>query len=197
MSLQNISFPGEKIKYITPTWDEMNELAWKLSRQLIQDNKQFDRIVTLAKGGWPMARTMVDLLQLTKVASIGVKFYRGIYQKLDRPEIYQDLPESIKGENILLFDDCADSGGSLKFVKQHLEKNGSHTVTTAVLLYKPWSVIKPDYYGAQTTAWIIFPYERQETLKTLTDKWQDLPQAEVRGRLCKLLGKKIAAGTAA
>lgn len=190
MKFKVIKFPGEKTTYIAPTWDELNQLAFIISKKIIKDKKQFDRIVTLAKGGWPMTRSMVDFLEVDKVASIGVKFYgRGIYKKLDRPRIYQDLPESIKGERILLFDDVADSGGSLEFVHQYLSGQKPRSITTATLLYKPWSTFLPDYYGAATDAWIHFPYDAvQDGVNLLAKKWQKggLPQKEIEWRLVKL-----------
>ncbi|MEK7513347.1 MAG: phosphoribosyltransferase family protein [Patescibacteria group bacterium] len=190
MSLKNISFPAEDTHYICPTWDEMNDLAFKISQAIIKDKHKFDRIVTLAKGGWPLTRSMVDFLNVDKVASIGVKFYRrGIYKKLAQPEIYQDLPEPIKDENILLFDDVADSGGSLEFVKRHLEVQGSHTITTATLFYKPWSTFKPDYYGHETDAWIAFPYDAvHDGMFLLAKNWQakGLSKPTIISRLTKM-----------
>jgi len=183
-----IKFPGEDTTYITPTWDEMNQLAFEIAEKIINDKKKFDRIVTLAKGGWPMTRSMVDFLGVDQVASIGVKFYNGIYKKLDQPKIYQDIPEPIAGENILLFDDVADSGGSLEFVQKRLQQLQPKTITTATLLYKPWSTFKPDYYGAETSAWIIFPYEAVDAINALGKKWQEkkLSQKEIKDRLGKL-----------
>lgn len=190
MSLKNISFSGEDTQYICPTWNEMNELALQISKAIIKDKLQFDRIVTLAKGGWPMTRSMVDFLNVDKVASIGVKFYRhGIYKKLAKPEIYQDLPESIKDEKILLFDDVADSGGSLEFVNRHLQAQNPRTITTATLFYKPWSTFKPDYYGHKTDAWIAFPYDAvHDGMFLLAKKWQakGITKSTVISRLTKM-----------
>ncbi|MCX6816859.1 MAG: phosphoribosyltransferase [Candidatus Beckwithbacteria bacterium] len=198
MNLPNISFPGEKIKFITPTWDDMNDLAFQISQKMIQAGKKFDRIVTLAKGGWPMTRSLVDFLEVGQVASLGIKFYSGVNQRFVKPKIYQDFPVSLKGEQVLLFDDVADTGESFKFTKSHLLKNNVRSITTASLFYKPHSIFKPDFYGYKTDAWIIFPYEKVETMKFLINKWQSrhLPQSLINSRLCKLLGKKIVAGIA-
>lgn len=171
MSLTNISFAGEKINYLTPTWDEMNELAFKIAQQMLADGKKFDRIVTLAKGGWPMTRSLVDFLSIKEVASIGIKFYSGINQRLSQPEIYQDFPVSLAGEQVLLFDDVADTGESFKFTKDHLLKGNIKSLTTASLFYKPHSLFQPDYYGFETSAWIIFPYEVVEAMTFLANKW--------------------------
>jgi hypoxanthine phosphoribosyltransferase len=190
MNFKVINFPGEDTTYIAPTWNDLNDLAFVVSQKIIKDKKQFDRIVTLAKGGWPMTRSMVDFLGVGRVASIGVKFYaHGIYQKLDQPKIYQDLPEPIRRENILLFDDVADSGGSLEFVNKYLLTKKPKSITTATLLYKPWSTFKPDYFGAKTDAWIHFPYDAiQDGVKLLAKKWLEkgLGKSEVEKRLFKL-----------
>ena len=188
MNFSSISFPGETTQYITPTWDDMNNLAFTIAVAMLQAGKKFDRIVTLAKGGWPMTRTLVDFLSLSQVASLGIKFYSGVNQRFKQPEIYQDFPVSLKGERVLLFDDVADTGQSFKFTKNHLEKNGVQSITTAALFYKPHSVFKPDFYGFETAAWIIFPYEKVETMKFLINKWRSrhLTEAEISRRLVKL-----------
>ncbi len=188
MSLKNINFPGEKINYLTPTWDEINDLTFKIARQMLAAGKKFDRIVTLAKGGWPLTRSLVDFLSIKEVASIGIKFYSGINQRFPQPKIYQDFPVSMAGEQVLLFDDVVDTGESLKFTKDHLLKSNIHSLTTAALFYKPHSVFKPDYYGFETSAWIIFPYERIESMKFLINKWQSrgLSQTQISSRLVKL-----------
>jgi hypoxanthine phosphoribosyltransferase len=191
MDIKQIKFSGESITYVTPTWDQMNQLAFLIAKDILKTGKKIDRIVTLAKGGWPMTRSMVDFLQVGKVASIGVKFYKGINERLKEPRIYQDLPISVEGETVLLFDDVADSGESLKFVKKHLEKIGVKEVITATLFYKPHSTVVPDFYGAQTTAWIVFPYDVVEAINMFKDKWvkKGISLAAIKQRFLKLGAK--------
>lgn len=188
MTLDTIKFNSEEINYITPSWDKMQKLAFEMAQEMVKNGDKFDRIVTLAKGGWPMTRSLVDFLQVSKVASIGVKFYDGINEKLDKPSIYQDLPISVKGENILLFDDVADTGESLEFVMEYLKTKEVGKITTATLFYKPHSKIKPDYYGAETSDWIIFPYDVVEGIKILGAKWikQGVGESEIKNRFKEL-----------
>ncbi len=167
-----IKYKNEEFTYITPSWSDLNQLSFVIAKQIYEQEQKYDRIITLAKGGWPLTRSLVDFLQIDKVASIGVKFYQGINQRLEKPEIYQDIPVSIRGENILLFDDVADTGLSLKFTQDYLLTRGAETVATASLLYKPHSEIKPDFFGAETSAWIIFPYDVVEMINVLGNKWK-------------------------
>jgi len=172
MEFKRHNFPKDKMHYIAPSWEELDQLSLDISQQIIAQKKSFDRIVTLAKGGWPMTRSLVDYLEINEVASIGVKFYSGIGQTFDEPQIYQELPISVQGEDILLFDDVADTGSSLLFVKDHLLDGGVGDITTATLFFKPHSKIKPNFFASTTEDWIIFPYDHVEAIKVLGQKWK-------------------------
>lgn len=182
-----VSF-DESLRFIVPSWDRLNHLAFVIAQQIHKQGLVFDRLVALAKGGWSLTRSLVDFLQVAQVASIGVRFYAGMNTRLAQPEIYQDLPISVVGESVLLFDDVADTGESLQFVVEYLTKQGVAECRTASLYLKPWSKKVPDFYGAKTDAWIIFPYDAVETIKTLTLKWrkQGLDDDQIKYRLLSL-----------
>ncbi len=192
MELSTTTFSNDPIAYLAPSWDDMDRLAFLISKKIIEDGLEFDRIVTMAKGGWPMARPLVDYVQAKEVASIGLKLYKGINERELEPEVYQDLNADVSGETILLFDDVADTGETLAFVKQYLQEKGAKKIITATLFYKPHSSIKPDYYGMETIAWIIFPYELRETMDVLVDKWESegLGETQVIDRFVELGFKK-------
>ncbi|MDZ7586622.1 MAG: phosphoribosyltransferase family protein, partial [Patescibacteria group bacterium] len=132
-------------------------------------------------------RSLVDFLSVEKVVSLGIKFYSGINQRFSQPKIYQDFPILLTNEKVLLFDDVADTGKSFQFTREHLQKNKVKSITTASLLYKPHSIFKPYYYGYQTSAWIIFPYEVIEAMTFLADKWkkQGLSLHTIKARFLK------------
>ncbi|MBU0978870.1 hypothetical protein KKF92_03540 [Patescibacteria group bacterium] len=188
MEFKPIAFPKCQTQYITPSWPDLDRLAFEVAQAIRSDGLKFDRIVTLAKGGWPMTRSLVDYLQVKEVASIGVKFYAGINQQLKRPQVYQDIPISIKGEDVLLFDDVADTGASFEFVSQLLKKKEVESLTTASLFYKPHSSFKPNFYSSTTSAWIIFPYDAVEGIIALGNQWQKqgYTRQEIIGRFNQL-----------
>lgn len=179
------SFPPDETSYIAPTWDQLERLTLEVAQAISAQPLPVDVIVTLAKGGWPMTRSLADFLQVDEIASIGVKFYAGIHQRLPEPQIYQDLPIDVAGKHLLLFDDVADSGGSLKFVSDLLAERNAASVTMATLFYKTHSSVKPDFYAATTDAWIIFPFEKKEMSQLLTEKWraQSISPSEIESRL--------------
>jgi hypoxanthine phosphoribosyltransferase len=70
---------------------------------------------------------------------------------------------------VLVVDDLADTGKSLKLVYSHLTDQGASEIRIATIYYKPWSVTVPNYYEKQTRKWVVFPWEQKETVrKTVT-----------------------------
>ena len=49
LRLKETKYDG--ISYVCPTWDQMGELNFNLSRQIVQSGQSFDRLVALARGG--------------------------------------------------------------------------------------------------------------------------------------------------
>lgn len=89
LTLPIFSFFPDETKYVAPTWNELEQLTLSAAEQTTQAGQPVDVIVTLAKGGWPMTKFLADFLQIDEIASIGVKFYAGINEKLPQPNVYQ------------------------------------------------------------------------------------------------------------
>jgi hypothetical protein len=179
-----VQFPDDPMQYEVVTWDQLTNLIFLVAQKITADNLHFDRIVSLAKGGWPMARTLADFLKVREASSIGTRSYTGIGERATKLEVYQDLHE-IKGEKLLLLDDVSDTGKTLEFALEYLQKRGADSVSTATVYYKPHSIFKPNYFAKETSSWIIFPYEIIETSILLHDRWQknSLPLKEITKRL--------------
>ena len=178
MDINKISFSGDKAQYIAPSWDQLDTLTHEVAKQVLESEFNCDLVVALAKGAWPMSRSFVDFLGKNDLASLGVKFYSGINKRLKEPQVYQDLPievkEKIKGKKVLLFDDVADTGESLRFAIDYLFECGAAEVKTATIFMKARTVVIPDFYGAETDAWIIFPFEVREMMGLLGQTWKEL-----------------------
>lgn len=190
----SVSFANDSVSYIVPTWSEMTDGIFEISQAIKKDGKNFDVIVTLAKGGFPLARMIADFLQMPTILSLGVHFYTGINQRLEKPEIYQEITPltHIVGKNVLLFDDVADSGESLIFGSEHIMKLGAASVTTAALYMKPQTLHIPQYFAFTTEDWILFPFEVIESMHQLNERWknQKISESERTERLIKIGCKK-------
>ncbi len=163
------SSPSEReAKYLAPSWDEIYDLMIDLSQQVRQSKFNPDIIVGVSRGGWPPARIMSDLLSNSQVANIRVEFYKDIGVRARKPQITQPVTIDVRKRKVLVVDDVADTGLSLKVVMDHLRRKRTKEARACTIYYKPHSVFRPDYYARQTSKWIIFPWERLETIRLLS-----------------------------
>ncbi len=188
LKFKNHFFSGDKIKYIAPNWEETGQLTFKIASQIINSGFKAERLIALAKGGWTWSRALADYLSISKASSFELKFYTGIDQKSQTPVIVQSLPISVQGEKIILFDDVSDSGETLKVAKKYLKMCGAREIRTATLFYKPWSMIEPDFWGAKTKAWVIFPHEVREAIREIGRRWlkNKVSEKEIINRFLKI-----------
>lgn len=161
-----------KLEFVIPTWNKIYEALLDLADRVRKDGFKPDAIVGVSRGGWAPARIMSDLLENPVLANVKAEFYCGVDETKGEPVITQPVSISVKDKKLLVVDDVADSGKSLRLVRQHLKEKGATEVRIAAIYYKPWSVIIPDYYEKETKAWIIFPWERKETVRDVVERYK-------------------------
>jgi hypoxanthine phosphoribosyltransferase len=157
------------MEYLAPSWEEIYNLCLDLADEIKKNKFNPEVIVGIARGGWIPARILSDLLGNSYTANLKIDFYRGVGETKERPIITQTISTIVEGKKVLIADDVADSGKSLKVAKEHLEQCGATQVKIATIYYKPWSIIKPDFYIKETEAWIIFPWERKEFVSKMME----------------------------
>jgi uncharacterized protein len=162
----------DKLKFISPSWESIFSLSLKLAEKINEGEGriQFDLIVGVSRGGLVVTRLMSDFLSVDNVQIIRSEYYTDVGKTLQRPRITQKIQTPISGKNVLLTDDVADTGESLIEIKKYLNAKHPARLILSTLYIKPWSKIMPDYYAAKTDAWIVFPWERYEAVKSLTAK---------------------------
>jgi hypoxanthine phosphoribosyltransferase len=94
---------------------------------------------------------------------------------------------NVAGKKVLVVDEVADTGKSLKLVKEHIIERGAKEVKIATVYYKPWSIVKPDYYEKKSSRWIVFPWETKETVQKIVKKCEKTGKSveEAVGELVK------------
>ncbi|MEM1515604.1 MAG: phosphoribosyltransferase [Candidatus Bathyarchaeia archaeon] len=173
------------IEFEIPSWDDIYEMLLVLADMIRRDSFHPNIIVGVSRGGWPPARVMSDLLGNVELANVRVEFYRDIAETINEPVITQPLSLPVKDNDVLIMDDVADTGKSLKVVRDHIAKAGARSVRIATIYYKPWSIIVPDYYAKTTKRWVVFPWERKETIRNLIAKCRryGIPVNEIKRKL--------------
>ncbi len=178
---------GLKIEFEAPTWDRIYKMLLNLADKIRRDGFNPDIIIGISRGGWPPARVMSDLLENPKLANVKVEFYVGIAETEKKPVITQPVSVSVKDKRVLIMDDVADTGKSLSLVMDYIKRLGAKEIRTATIYYKPWSEVTPDYYEKETRFWVIFPWERKETIRNVIKKCIEdrIPIEEAKDKLIK------------
>ncbi|MDH5460269.1 MAG: phosphoribosyltransferase family protein, partial [Candidatus Bathyarchaeota archaeon] len=122
---------------------------------------------------WPPARVLSDLLDNPNLANVKAEFYLGVAETKGEPTLTQPVSVAVAGKKVLIVDEVADTGKSLKLVKEHVIKEGAAEVKVATVYYKPWSIIMPDYYEKETSRWVVFPWEIKETVRKIVKKCRE------------------------
>jgi len=110
---------------------------------------------------------MSDLLENSNLANMKVEFYKNIGVTSQKPKITQPVTTKVSGKTVLVVDDVADTGHSLRVVAKHLARKRAREIRVCTLYLKPKSIFKPDYYAETTSKWVIFPWERLEAIKLI------------------------------
>ena len=147
------------------SYELFGRAARELAGAIAADGFRPDAIVGIARGGLALAGALSYALEVKTLGSLNVEFYTGVGSTLDAPIV---LPptldrESLRGKSILLVDDVADSGRTLKLVVELLRAgdgggSGGSEVRTVCLYSKPSTVEEPDYVWRRTSRWIMFPW---------------------------------------
>ena len=162
-----------ELEFEVPKWNQIYEMLLNLAEKIRKNNFKPDIIVGVSRGGWPPARVMSDLLDNPNLANVRAEFYLGVAETKGEPTLTQPVSMTIAGKKVLVVDEVADTGKSLKLVKEHIIEKGATEVKIATVYYKPWSIVKPDYYEKETSNWIVFPWEIKETVRKIVRRCRE------------------------
>ncbi len=147
------------------TWEGFGEASHELAQAVVKTGYEPDMILAIARGGLFLAGSLGYSLAVKNTYTMNVEFYTGVNERLDMPMILPPVPDfvDVKDSKILIVDDVADTGHTLKLVKEFCE--GRVAESRIVALYeKSHSVVKCDYVWKHTDQWINFPWSEKEPL---------------------------------
>lgn len=178
-------------RYLKVSWSRLEELVEMLAEKVLKGGRP-DVLIGILRGGMTVAHLLSDVLGYDEVYPIGCSSYIDVREKREL-RIYSPLVlKDLSGKHVLVVDDVADSGGTLReIVRREVKPKNPLEVKTATLHIKPWSTFKPDYYVEVTDAWIVYPWEKHEIMRQLGPKFIEHLGVE-RGveELAELVGKE-------
>ena len=144
------------------TWAELGTGARDLAAQIVADGYEPDLILGIARGGLLISGALSYALDVKNAFTMNVEFYTGVDERLPVPMLLPPVPDlvDLHDERVLIADDVADTGQTLKLVKDFLAGRIGE-VRVAVLYEKPRSIVNCEYVWRRTDRWIDFPWSAQ------------------------------------
>ncbi|MHA1265403.1 MAG: phosphoribosyltransferase [Candidatus Helarchaeota archaeon] len=160
-------------KFEIVSWADIEKCTRELALKIVKANHSIDSILCLGRGGMCPSRLLSDYLNIPHILYLPLTYYKGIGNPLPSPKISeQNLPD-LQGIHLLICDDVSDTGNSLKAATTFLQNYDLASLKTATLFIKPWTQFKPTFYCKITRKWIIFPWEKLETIINFTKKYKN------------------------
>jgi uncharacterized protein len=180
-----------KSQYEVPTWNQVYRMLLNQAEKILGKSFEPDVIVGVSRGGLVPARILSDLLENSNLTTIRVKSRQANPDDRREPVLIQPLTFPVAGKRVLIVDDVADTGRSLNMVKEHVLQQEAGETRIATLYYKPWSMVKPDYFEKETELWVIFPWDVAEHLRRIVVKQGETPSPKEISGLPKRLTRRL------
>jgi hypoxanthine phosphoribosyltransferase len=146
------------------TWDDVETLIDHLLPQLEGD---FQVLLMITRGGIVPGGMLAEALQITQVLTAAVDFPATMELQaknlMSWPNFMQfPADDLLRAKRVLIVDDVWGSGRTVTAVKNRAAVAGAIPFS-CVLHFNPYRNLfkpaEPDYYGATTDAYIVYPWE--------------------------------------
>ncbi|WP_433282553.1 phosphoribosyltransferase [Pseudonocardia xinjiangensis] len=144
------------------SWERFGTASRELAEMVAADGYEPDIILSIARGGLFVAGALGYALDVKNLHLANVEFYTGVNERLPVPILLPPVPNvvDLSGSNVLVADDVADTGATLKLVRDFCAGHVAD-VRCAVVYEKPQSTVSCEYVWKRTDRWINFPWSTQ------------------------------------
>lgn len=164
--------------YLRLSWEDVGSACEEISLEIESRGIQDYLLVGISRGGLVPLRLICDYLTTNQVSTLGVRFYEDIGKTSVVPDVFFPVQGNVRDRDIILIDDISDTGQSLIAAKAHLVEKGASKIVVAAICMKPHTELVPDIFVTETSVWVIFPWEVQETVRRIVESADDRESAE-------------------
>ena len=145
-------------EYLEVSWEMFGELARALALRVAREYDP-EIVVGIARAGVIPAAVVASVLRLD-FYSMRISRKEGDEQVRERPAIMSAAPSQAAGKRVLIVDEIASSGETLRLALAAVRDVRPAEVRTATSFVRPRGY-KPDYFALETDATVIFPWDRK------------------------------------
>ncbi len=157
------------IRHEVLTWEDVDKLVDVLLPQL-RTVGNFDAMVMITRGGVIPGGLLAEAMNIRHLLTAAVDFPATELAGLMAWPSFLQFPDTsvLANRRTLIVDDVWGSGRTITAVRGRVESAGA-TPFTCVMHFNPYrslfSKAEPDFYGAVTDAFIVYPWELDRGVK--------------------------------
>lgn len=129
----------EKTRNILIKSEEIQKKVEVMGKKISEDYEGKNLyVLSLLRGSFIFASDLVRCITIpTKIGFMTTSSYGHEEVSTGKVKIVNDIPDDIKGMDVLIVDDIVDTGITMDFVINHVKSLGANSVKSCVLLDKP------------------------------------------------------------
>lgn len=161
--------PRDPVEHEVLTWEDVDELVDILLPQL-RAIGPFDAMIMITRGGIVPGGLLAEALRVEHVLTAAVDFPSTQQAQLMAWPAFLQFPAAdlLNNRRTLIVDDVWGSGRTSTAVRGRAQAAGADSFT-CVFHFNPYrslfSKAKPDFYGAVTQKFVVYPWEIDRGLK--------------------------------
>lgn len=144
-------------QFLDLSWEMFGELCRALALRVARDYEP-DIVVGIARAGVIPGAVVASILR-KDFYSMKISRKEG-GQVLERPAVLSAAPPQAHGRRVLVVDEIATSGETLRLALAAVRYVNPREIRTATSFARPHGY-KPDYFALETDQTVIFPWDRK------------------------------------
>lgn len=145
-------------QFMELSWEMFGELCRALAMRVARDYDP-EMVVGIARAGVIPAAIVASLLRID-FYSMKISRREGDEKVRERPAVLSAAPSQAQGKRVVLVDEVATSGDTLRLALAAVRDVHPAEVRTATTFVRPMGY-EPDYYALETDQTIVFPWDRK------------------------------------
>jgi hypoxanthine phosphoribosyltransferase len=127
------------IKHILLTEEQLNEKVKELADQITRDyHGRNPLVICVLKGAFIFMSDLVQCIKIPiEIDFMAISSYGASTKSSGVVKIIKDLDVSVEGRDVIIVEDIIDSGLTLSYLIDVLERRNAHSVAVVALLDKP------------------------------------------------------------
>ncbi len=151
-------FVAEPTEHLDLSWEMFGELCRALALKVAREYRP-EVVVGIARAGVIPGAVIASILRVD-FYSMKISRKEGAEQVRERPKVLSAAPLEIAGKRVLLVDEIATSGDTLRLALAAVRDVRPAEVRSATNFARTRGY-KPDYFALETDATVIYPWDRK------------------------------------